>query len=147
MSLRRTTLSPFLRSLAVLALIVFVAAQTMCFIHCHFGGGHGNSDAEPSCHGSAQAQSHHDGHNAPAPAPTTSCATLKTMLAGGEAPTLGAPQLHTLYLLAPMALALDATEVRPKTSFSRQARTRDWVFTPEVCLGPAIHSLAPPFVA
>ena len=82
---------------------------------------------------------------APEPAPTTSCSTLKTMLAGGEAPTLVAPQLQTLYLLAPMALALDATEVQPKALFSRQARTCDWVFTPEVCLGPAFRSLAPPF--
>jgi hypothetical protein len=126
--------------------MVFVVAQTMCFIHCHFGGGHGNSDAQSSCHGSAQAQSHHDGHDDPAPAPTASCSTLKTMLAGGDAPTLVAPQFHTLYLLTPMTLALDATEVQPKAFFSRQARTRDWVFTPEVCLGPAFRCLAPPSV-
>jgi hypothetical protein len=147
MSLRRTTLSPLVRSSAALALTVFVVALTMCFIHCHFGGGHSNSDALPSCHGSAQAQSDHEGHDAPAPAPTTSCATFKTMLAGGDAPTLVAPQLHKLYLPAPITLALDATELQPKVPFFRQVRTRDWVFTPLVCLGPAFPSLAPPFVA
>jgi hypothetical protein len=147
MSLRRKTLSPLFRSLAGLALVVFVVAQSMCFIHCNFGGGHGNSDARPSCHGSAQAQSHHDGHEAPAPVPTASCSTLKTMLAGGDAPTLVAPQLHTLYLLAPVALALDATETQPDASFSRQAWTGDWVFTPLVCLGPAFRSLAPPLLS
>lgn len=147
MSLCRTTLSPLLRSLAALALTVFVVAQTMCFIHCNFGGGHGNSDAQPSCHGSAQAKSHHDGHEAPAPVPTASCSTLKTMLAGGDAPTLVAPQLHTLYLLAPVALALDATETQPDASFSRQAWTGDWVFTPLECLGPAFRSLAPPLLS
>ena len=69
------------------------------------------------------------------------------MLAGGAAPTLVAPQLHTLYLLAPTSLALDATETRTKAAFSRQAHLRDWIFTPVVCLGPAFRSLAPPFVS
>lgn len=69
------------------------------------------------------------------------------MLAGGDAPTLVAPQLHTLYLLAPMTIALDAAEVQLKARFSRQAWTRDWVFTPEVCLGPAFRSLAPPLLS
>lgn len=143
---RQRILSPWLRSLAAFALLVFVAAQTACFIHCHFGGGHGNSDAQPSCHGSAAAKATHGEHDAPAPAPTTTCSTLKTMLAGADAPTVIAPQFHTLYLLAPLSLALDATETQPKAAFFRQSRTRDWVFTPGVCLGPAFRSLAPPFL-
>jgi hypothetical protein len=140
------TLSPLLRSLAVLAFLVFVAAQTMCCIHCNFGGGHSDSDAQPSCHGSAQAKSNHEGHNAPAPAPTTTCSTLKTMLAGGDTPTLIAPQLHTLYLLTPVTLSLHAIATGPAAVIFRQARSADWVFTPVVCLGPAFRSLAPPFV-
>jgi len=144
MRLSQTTLSPWLRSLAALALLVFIAAQAMCLIHCHFGGGHGNGDAQPSCHGSAQAKAAHDDHNAPAPAPTTTCSTLKTMLPGADAPTVIAPQLHTVYLLAPVLLALDATATQQKASFFRQAKTRDQVFTPAVCPGPAHRSLAPP---
>ena len=146
MRLRQTTLSPLLRSLAALALVVFVAAQAMCFVHCNFGGGHGDK-AQPSCHGSPQHATSHDGDDDSAPStpsPTAACSTLKTMLAGGDAPALTAFQPHTLYLLSPVVLALDATEVQPKASFSRQVRTRDWVFTPEVCLGPAFRSLAPP---
>jgi hypothetical protein len=68
------------------------------------------------------------------------------MLAAGAAPTLAAPQLHTLYPLPEASLALDATETQPEVSFSRQSWTRDWVFTPVVCLGPAFRSLAPPAV-
>lgn len=149
MRLRPTTLSPLLRSLAAFALMVFVVAQVMCFVHCHFGGGRGDK-AQPSCHGSSRGTASHEGHDGPtpsAPSPTATCSTLKTMLAGGDAPTLVAPQLHTLYLLAPVALAVDATETQPDASFSRQAGTRDWVFTPLVCLGPAFHSLAPPFLS
>ena len=33
-----------------------------------------------------------------------------------------------------------------ETSFSRQPRTREWVFTPEVSLGAASRSLAPPVI-
>jgi len=148
MRLRQTTLSPLLRSLAAFALVVFVVAQAMCFVHCNFGGGHGDK-AQPSCHGSPQHAASHDGDDdsgPSAPSPTTACSTLKTMLAGGDAPALISPLLHTLYLLAPMTLSLDAPEVQPKASFSRQDWTRDWVFTPEVCLGPAFRSLAPPFL-
>jgi hypothetical protein len=149
MRLRQTTLSPLLRSLAALALVVFVVAQAMCFVHCNFGGGHGDK-AQPSCHGSPQHAASHDGDDdsAPsAPSSTAACSTLKTMLAGGDAPALTAFQAHTLYLLSPVVLALDATEVQPKASLSRQVRTREWVFTPEVCLGPAFRSLAPPFLS
>jgi hypothetical protein len=49
-------------------------------------------------------------------------------------------------LLAPLSLALDATEGQPEAAFFRQSGTHDWVFTPEVCLGPAFRSLAPPFL-
>ena len=146
---RPTTLSPLFRSLAALALMVFAAAQALCFVHCNFGGGHGDT-AQPSCHGSPQTTASHDDHDGPTPstpAATTTCLTLKTMLAGADAPPLVAPQPHTLYLLAPISLALDATEEQPDASFSRQAWTGDWVFTPEVCLGPAFRSLAPPFLS
>jgi hypothetical protein len=68
------------------------------------------------------------------------------MLAGGDAPALTAFQAHTLYLLSPVVLALDATATQPQAAFDRQAHSREWTFTPEVCLGPAFRSLAPPFV-
>ncbi|MBK8000439.1 MAG: hypothetical protein IPK15_17400 [Verrucomicrobia bacterium] len=134
------------RSLAALALVVFVVAQAMCFVHCNVGGGHGNSDAQPSCHVSAQAKSHPAGSDTPTPVPTASCSTLKTMLAGDDAPALTAFQPHTLYLLSPVALVLDATATQPQPAFGRQAYSTEWTFTPEVCLGPALRSLAPPFI-
>jgi hypothetical protein len=148
MRLRQTTLSPLLRSLAALALVVFVVAQAMCFVHCNFGGGHGDT-AQPSCHGSPQHATSHDGDGdstPSAPSTTAACSTLKTMLAGGDAPALTAFQAHTLYLLSPVVLALDATATQPQAAFGRQAHSREWTFTPEVCLGPAFRSLAPPFV-
>ncbi|MSU35157.1 MAG: hypothetical protein EXS36_08585 [Pedosphaera sp.] len=151
--LRQKTLSPLLRSLAALALGVFVVAQSLCFLHCNSFDGSGDK-ARPSCHGSpkspvAQNCHGHDGHDRPTPsAPSTSlmCPTLKTLLAGSDTPPLVAPPLHTLYLLVLISLAMDSPESQREASFSCQAHTRDWVFTPEVCLGPAFRSLAPPFV-
>jgi len=146
MRLRQTTLSPLLRSLAALALVGFVVAQAMCFVHCHFGGGHGDQ-AQPSCHGSPQHAASHDGDSAPStPSPTAACSTLKTMLVGSDAPALAAFQTHTLYFLPTVVLALDEIDTQAQAAFARQAHTRDWLFTPAVCLGPAFRSLAPPFV-
>ena len=145
---RQTILSPLLRSLAAFALVVFVVAQALCFVHCNFGGGHGDK-AQPSCHGSPQHAASHDGDDDSAPStptPTTACSTLKTMLAGGDSSVVTAFQAHTLYLLPSIVSVLDAPETRPQAAFGRQARTREWIFTPEVCLGPAFRSLAPPFI-
>ena len=144
MSLRRKTLSLLFRSLAVLALVTFSAAQTLCFIHCNFGDGPGHSGAPLSCHGSAKVKSCHNGQETPAPAPSTTCLTFKTILAGGDPPILTTPHLPTPFLIDPVVLSLDAAERQADVSFSRRVRRADLAFTPVVCLGPALRSLAPP---
>ena len=146
---RQTTFRPLLRSFATGALLVWVAAQVLCFAHCNFGVGHGDFE-EASCHGSAPAPAHHDDGDSSSPdhhesSASATCSTLKSALVGGSATALVQPDFQLLYPLPPIALALVATAAEPTTSFTRQARTRDWVFTPEVCLGPAFRSLAPPF--
>lgn len=149
MRFHQTTLRPLLRSLAALTLVLFVAAQAACFAHCYFCGGHG-SEAGPSCHGVGAAEaSHHEPHSpAPSdPATSVACVTLKTLVAGGDAYTLVAPVLQPVDFLAPSSLVLNAPEAELDAAFRRQAKTRDWVFTPEVCLGPAFRSLAPPVVS
>lgn len=62
----------------------------------------------------------------------------------GEAHTLVVPDFPVLYFLPPVAFALDATASKPEAIFSRQPIHGDWVLTPEVSLGPAFRSLAPP---
>jgi len=148
MRLRQTTLSPLLRSLAALALTAFVVAQSMCFVHCHFGGGHAD-EAQPSCHGSPKRAVSHDGDDSSAPStpsPATACSTLKTMILGSDAPILAAFQAHTLYRLASVVLSLEAGETQAKAAFVCRDHSHEWTFTPEVCLGPAFRSLAPPFL-
>ena len=145
---RQTTLSPLLRSFAAVALLVWLVAQALCTAHCNFGACH--SDVEhASCHGPAHPQSHHDDGDSPSPAhddssTTATCLTLKTALGGVGAPTLIQPELAVLYALPPVGLALDATPTQPQASFFRQAQTRAWVSTHEVCLDPAHRSNGPP---
>lgn len=149
MRLRQTTLRPLLRSLAALTLVVFVAAQAACFAHCNFCGGHG-TDTTPSCHSAgATRASHHEPHSpAPSdPASSVACVTLKTLVAGGDAYSLVAPLLPPVDFVAFSSLVLNPPEAALEATFCRQAKPRDWVFTPEVCLGPAFRSLAPPVVS
>jgi len=127
---------------------VWIAAQALCFAHCNFGFAHGGS-AQPACHAATPSSACHDDGADSAPnkrdsAASTTCSTLKSALVGGGATALVQPDAHLLYTLAPVALMLDVTAIEPSSVSSRQARPRDWVFTPEVYLGPALHSLAPP---
>jgi hypothetical protein len=43
-----------------------------------------------------------------------------------------------------LSLAREYVLTAPPSTALCQVKPRDWVFTPEVCLGPAFHSLAPP---
>jgi hypothetical protein len=156
MSLRETTGSPWLRLWAALALLVFAGAQTLCFLHCHYRGerlpanGTGNlhCKASPSCHGAAApAAGPGERSDAPFSMPAATCSTLKTMLAGEEPWSVAAPEFDALYELSPMALAMETMPAPVNSRFLRPARSSDWVFTPEVSLGPAFRGLAPPFFA
>jgi hypothetical protein len=141
----QATLKPLFRSLAVLTLAVFVAAEVMCFLHCHLGGGHGDA-GEPSCHSTASTHAGHDEDSSRPPTPSTSCVTLQNLLTSTSTVVLIVPEFSELYTLPPLALALDAMATEPTAPVSRQAWRWDWVFTPEVSLGPAFRSLAPPFL-
>ena len=148
---RQTTFSPLLRSFAAGVLLVWVAAQVLCFAHCNFGVGHGSSE-QPSCHASAPSPAHHEDGDSSGPAhhdssASAACSTLKSALVGSGSVALVQPDFHLLYTLAPVALMLDMTAAAPTSPSSRQAKARDWVFTPEVCLGPAHRSHAPPFLS
>lgn len=43
-----------------------------------------------------------------------------------------------------LCAALEHAFAAPPSETLRRAKPREWVFTPEVCLGPAFRSLAPP---
>jgi hypothetical protein len=147
MALREKRLNPFFRSVAAATLCVWLAALVLCTAHCDFGVCHGDEE-HPACHGLEPSQSHHDDGDSPAPAhddssTSASCLTLKFALVSDAVPTVVPSELHVLYTLAP--LVFDVTAAESASLHSRQTKPRDWVFTPEVCLGPALRGHAPPF--
>ena len=147
---RPTIFSPLLRSLAAATLLVWVVAQACCFAHCTFGVSMVGS-GKSSCHDSALAKGQPDeggGSCCPKNRDRSTgvvCATMmKSVLAGSGSVELVQPDFHLLYALAPFVLNAMATET--STVFSHQTTSSDWVFTPELSLGPAHHSHAPPFL-
>jgi hypothetical protein len=141
MGSRQTTFSPVLPSVGVLALVVYIAAQTLCFLHCNFGTGLCNpAQLTQGC------QNECDSSSPCAPSQTTTCITLKNPLVNGDATPLVIPPFSLVYFLPQSALALDPRELKSEAVVSRQANQPDWVLTPEVSLGPALRSLAPPSI-
>ena len=72
------------------------------------------------------------------------CSTLQAIVQTAKQVVLSKPTLPAI----PCLCVLVETRVAPLTLLenppNRQAKGRVWVFTPEVCLGPAFRSLAPP---
>lgn len=142
------TLSPWFRWFAAVTLVTWIGTQALCQAHCLFDGCQGESD-DADQHTTA-AVAHPDEGTAPQPShqdhgEDASCLTLKSALTSNATASLVTPAFSFLYALAPFTLAMDVTATGPDASLSRQARPREWVFTPEVCLGPAFRSHAPPF--
>lgn len=146
MSLPKTTLNPLIRSFAAIALMAFVAAQTLCFIHCHLGNPT-SASVIPSCHPSA-AQNACPGtcsdSTSNSPPNTAACLILQhiTSIAGHS--DFAMPDWPALYDIHSGALLSCSQDLDLQAPSFRQATFHDWVFTPEVSLGPANRSLAPP---
>lgn len=99
-----------------------------------------------SSHPHDSEQSSHDSH----PHDDSDDACCSTLMATAQfAPPLVIvkPILQPLDFLCPVLQARDLMLSVPKDELERQVKPRDWVFTPQVCLDSAHHSLAPPFLA
>jgi hypothetical protein len=108
--------------------------------------GHADS-GQASCHGVAvdpshQANNDHSSdHNS---IPTSTCLTFKSAVVNGNTSIHAYLSFSLIYLLGPLSNAVDVTANESSGSVLCQVEARDWVFAPEVCLGPAFRSLAPP---
>jgi hypothetical protein len=150
MRLRPIILSPLLRWFAAVTLVTWLGAQALCQAHCLFEDCHDETGGT-SCHAIATATSHHgDDHDASQPgheddSADSCCLTIKSALSGNSVFSLVIPEFSVLYAPIPITSPLGATTIEPVVSFSCQAQLRDWTFTPELRLGPAFRSHAPPF--
>ncbi len=139
--------SPLLRTCAVGALLLWVAAQVLCFAHCNFGVPMTVTKNTPAAHALAPKPVSENHSCCPKPSNTSGgsvCTTLKSALVEKDSSGTTQPNLAPLYTLALFSVFLETTATAPSASVFRRAEKHDWVFTPEVFLGPAFRSLAPP---
>lgn len=146
MNSRRIKSSLLLRWFAAVTLLIWVGSLVLCQAHCAFNAC-GDSEGV-SCHAGNFSDSHHGDEHSSQPDhhddTDSACLSLKSAFQSNNASTPVQPEFHPLYKLASIVYSLTATALEPASSFSRQAQPRNWAFTPEVCLGPAFRSLAPP---
>ena len=139
-------LQPFWRVAAFVVLIGWITAFGICSAHCALGqirhAGEADSEALPPCHGGPM-QGNPDSNSGKA---TSFCITIKSLHSPVADLALHPPQ--TVALFQPVFAALNAVEVDfiHSAQLLRQCGAPDWVFTPEVSLGPAFRSHAPPLL-
>ena len=134
------------RWIALGTLLVWVSAFGLCTVHCALGkGAHigtANPESLPPCHGSGAPHSDSSKHSSDSSG--SFCLTTKTLYLAVADLGLHAPD--ALAFVQPVFAALSVAEVEfvESAQLLRQSRAPDWVFTPEVYLGPAFRSHAPP---
>jgi hypothetical protein len=72
------------------------------------------------------------------------CSTIQALVVTPTPIVIAKPVTTPALIISLLRAAREHALTTPTTKALRQSQPRDWVFTPEVCLGPALHSLAPP---
>jgi hypothetical protein len=105
-------------------------------------------------HQHATASHHHDGAAPQGCAGNNGCkeqcccsATIQAFVQTPPAFVITKTVSQPVLNLSLLCAARQHVFAAPPSETLRRAKPRDWVFTPEVCLGPAFHSLAPPCLA
>jgi hypothetical protein len=145
MSSRQTKLHPLLRSLAAATLLCWLGALVLCGTECSGGdsdhqAGQKEMALSSPASGSMPDSDNHSGHE------DSACNTLKTLVPTTCNLVIFKPDFGFLtlsFVLPPQAATIAQAEV----AVSRQPRDAELVFTPEVSLGAAFYSLAPPVLA
>ena len=141
---KHTSISPAMRGIAAVVLVCWSVALAVCWHHCATGACSrpAKADDQPSCHGHASSE-HKD---SPGNSAESACFAKKPYASALDVAHADSPSLHLAYVSA-LLVAQYEFQNTSETVGIRQATLRDWVFTPEVSLGPAFRSLAPPQLA
>ena len=144
-----------LRLWALLWLVAWISASGFCsaeglFGHTHNGKGHRHPEKSDHHHAAVPADDasghSHDSKN-DCDGSDSCCSTLKAVPQAASSLSLQIPDSAKIAPSHFVLLAHAVTFVEPESRFLRQANEREWVFTPEVCFGPAHRSHAPPFLS
>jgi hypothetical protein len=145
MSSRQTKLRPLLRLLAAATLFCWLGALVFCVTECSDGdsdhqAGQKEMAASPSANGSMPDSDNHSGHD------DSVCNSLKTLVPTTCNLVLVKPDFG-FYTLSFVSLTPALTVAQIETSVARQPPNPEQALTPEVFLGAAFRSLAPPVIA
>ncbi len=97
-----------------------------------------------SHHHDDEAQHEHDGGDKQDCDEQTCCSTMMALLPTTHPVVIANSISPQVFVFCLLNAGRERTISAPNCEAARQARPRDWVLTPEVCLGPAHRSLAPP---
>jgi hypothetical protein len=145
---RQSKSSLALRLGAVVSLLVWVAASSFCLVESLIGADHHAAGAAQHGHDvAASADSDHHSHDSDKKDGDehACCSTLTAAAPSAHQTVLPKPDFGKPLSFNLLWLSQALTFVHPEAPISRQPPDREWVFTPEVCLGPAFRSNAPPF--
>lgn len=145
---QKNKLTPATRLCAMTTLVVWLAALVFCSAECFFGG----SQCQPRHHEEQTAASHHEHEHAPDSdehndCPNTICDSLKNFVLSTSSSFVAKSNFSLTYVLNFVSSCTASKAAGSETPIFRQAWRRDWAFTPEVCLGPAFRSHAPPVLS
>ncbi len=100
--------------------------------------------AQAHHHDDGEAQHEHSSNSKKGCDERLCCSTMQVLLHTAKPVIIANSIPHQVFLICPLNSADEHALAPSNCEPVRQARTRNWVFTPAVCLGPAHRSLAPP---
>jgi hypothetical protein len=135
---RQHKLKPTLRIYAAALLVVWLAAVGVCSTDCLGEDSHAEA-AHMEKAATTSGQSHDsDSHD------DSLCVSMHSLCPAQANTILIKPDFGLAFTLDFVSTAQIVDVAAPETFVSRQPPDREFVFTPEVCLGAAFRSLAPP---
>jgi hypothetical protein len=135
-----------LRLCAAVWLLAWIAASGFCALEPVFdqaeSGAHHHADQTAAPSSEDSNHSHDSDKNDGAE--HSCCTSLTAAPQFASSAIFTKPDFGKSLPLSFLWLAQTLTFVQPEAPAMRQSPDRQWVFTPEVCLGPAFRSHAPP---
>ena len=135
-----------MRVIAAVVLVCWSSALVACWHFCATRGcdrAAAKPNAEMSCKAQCAKKAADDSQKSESPCGDSVCFTKKPLAAEKDIAWGLQPSFNLAFIIAALVVAFE-TPNPADAIITRQATPRDWVFTPEVCLGPAFRSLAPP---
>ena len=125
-----------------MSLVFWLAALVFCSTECLDK----HSDSDQVAQAAASADHHHsdNGHHSH---DESFCLALRSFAPASVTFELTKPDFGSAFALIFLPAPQLISVIDPEVLISRQPPDHEWLFMPEVYLGPALHSHAPPFVA